>query len=218
MSLSTVRLLNSHCPSLLCHAELTYTNDIALIELDCVVRGVRYALLPRLALAAGSRVSVAGWGSTEGKNAVNAVTHQSSPVVMKVDGELKIVEKGNSDNRNMTLHSADLRTVALDECKRRHGSGAIDDSMLCATSDTGDTCQGDSGGPLVYKVSNEHYLYGITSWGYVFERALLRSLLFAQDRLWHGRSVGRLRKRAQVHQLDPLVYGRRCRLGETLWD
>ena len=44
----------------------------------------------------------------------------------------------------------------------------IFDEMMCVIHDTDivSSCEGDSGGSFTVKEQGQHYLYGITSWGY----------------------------------------------------
>ncbi|MGV9314178.1 S1 family serine peptidase [Streptomyces sp. NPDC003691] len=80
------------------------------------------ALLADHEPAAGSRVTVTGWGVT--------------------------YEGGSSATDQ--LQEVSLDVVGRPECRRVHGSSAVTERMLCAGGEPDkDSCQGDSGGPLV---------------------------------------------------------------------
>merc|ERR1712133_245961 len=98
--------------------------------------------------AAGSMVSVTGWGtSTEGALGLPNV-----------------------------LHKVSVPVVSDEDCNASYGASgyAVADSMICAGLPEGgkDSCQGDSGGPFFSNESPEtRELLGIVSWGIGCARA-----------------------------------------------
>jgi len=65
-----------------------------------------------------------------------------------------------------TLRDVSIPAIPRKECRKSY-EGKLTARMMCAGKINGgkDACQGDSGGPLVRRVSNTHYLVGVTSWG-----------------------------------------------------
>ena len=86
--------------------------------------------------AAGSSVTVAGWGATS--------------------------EGGASSS---TLRYVDVPVVSRATCQAQYGTSSITNNMICAAETAGgqDSCQGDSGGPLVPTGSKT--LVGVVSFG-----------------------------------------------------
>ncbi|XP_050433643.1 venom protease-like isoform X2 [Adelges cooleyi] len=126
-----------------------YTNDIALLKLETVVRfnqHIQPICLPimsdlRTNLLVKSLPFVAGWGSTSFRG-------PSSTALMEV--QVPVV-----DNSECKRSFANKRTV-------------IDERVLCAGYLTGgkDACQGDSGGPLMWPSGKQYYLVGVVSFGF----------------------------------------------------
>lgn len=97
---------------------------------------------------AGSRLTVMGWGDTDGRDNVS----KPSNVLMKTE----------------------LNAITNNACEASRGtvggryesySGSITDNMLCAKADRRDSCQGDSGGPLVVEAGGGDVQVGVVSWG-----------------------------------------------------
>ncbi|XP_041479359.1 plasma kallikrein-like isoform X2 [Lytechinus variegatus] len=123
--------------------------DIALVKLAEKVTFNDYAqpvCLPDKRPDDGQMVYVTGWGDVE--------------------------YEGSSANK---LRQVSLPIVSDRECEWVYGRQKIDDTMICAGTDSGgkDSCNGDSGGPMVEKVvqgsgfqKREFWaLVGIVSWG-----------------------------------------------------
>jgi len=115
-------------------------NDIAIWKLSEPIEGsgITYASLPSAGSdpAAGSDLTVAGWGTTtEGGSIPEDLLKVTVPV------------------------------VGRDACNSAYGAGQITDAMFCAGFDEGgkDACQGDSGGPIRDDASGA--LVGVVSWG-----------------------------------------------------
>jgi trypsin len=94
--------------------------------------------------AVGGLVRVMGWGDTNPNENIRTPSNK--------------------------LQVASLRTVSNSQCDGTTGTygtysisfkGQIENSMMCAWSETRDACQGDSGGPLIHRGK----LVGLTSWG-----------------------------------------------------
>jgi len=119
----------------------TNENDIAMLELatplDFSTKRVAPIQLGKAPVAAGTDVTVAGWGTLSSGG--------RSPVIP----------------RKVTVP-----VVSNADCNRMYDQENIVDSMLCAGFSAGgkDSCQGDSGGPLF--TSNPFTLVGVVSWGY----------------------------------------------------
>jgi secreted trypsin-like serine protease len=90
-------------------------------------------------LQAGSKVGIAGWG-TSSFDTAGAVSNNL------LFAFVEVVERSRCNEP--TIYD-----------------GAVDDSMFCAGLGVADACQGDSGGPAVGYSSGLPYLVGITSWG-----------------------------------------------------
>ncbi|WP_018414720.1 trypsin-like serine protease [Teredinibacter turnerae] len=119
----------------------TLVNDIAVVFLAAPVDLPTVKLISAQALAAlvpGTRLSVAGWGSTR-------------PV---------------GDRYSPTLKSVDVNYVDNATCNTAF-DGAVTDEMMCAGVAEGgkDACDGDSGGPLVMELDGTRYQVGIVSSG-----------------------------------------------------
>merc|ERR1711989_70494 len=91
--------------------------------------------------AAGSMVTVTGWGTTS-------------------EGALGLPN---------VLHKVDVPVVSDEECNAAYGAAgyAAADSMICAGLPEGgkDSCQGDSGGPFICGEAGSEQSIGIVSWG-----------------------------------------------------
>ncbi|XP_043558318.1 serine protease 56 [Chiloscyllium plagiosum] len=123
----------------------TFNNDIALLELTepiTISEHVNFVCLPESVgeLPPGTMCYIAGWGS------------------LYEDGPYADV-----------LVEAKVPLLGQSTCKSALGKELVTNQMFCAGYLSGniDSCQGDSGGPLtcIDPVSNQCYLYGITSWG-----------------------------------------------------
>ena len=119
-------------------------NDFRLVILSTPVNN--FDVMPFIAdaswasLAAGTDVTVIGWGTTS---------------------------SGGSSSDNLLEVEVDVLSNAA--CSSDYaGTGAIiDASMICAARAGKDACQGDSGGPLFIRcdANNADVLVGIVSWG-----------------------------------------------------
>lgn len=116
-------------------------NDIALLHLATKsthkpVRLATKAENPKLA-AAGTNVTVIGWGATS--------------------------EGGEQSN---TLLQVTVPVISLATCNQEY-QGIIDERQICAGLPNGgkDSCQGDSGGPLFTKVDGQNVQVGVVSFG-----------------------------------------------------
>ncbi|QPC80189.1 hypothetical protein HYE68_010941 [Fusarium pseudograminearum] len=119
----------------------TLNNDVALLKLSTSIPAGGSIAYGRLATsgsdpAAGSSLTVAGWGDTSEGGGV-------SPVNL-----LKVT----------------VPVVSRATCRSQYGTSAITDNMFCAgvTGGGKDACQGDSGGPIV---DSSKTVVGIVSWG-----------------------------------------------------
>ena len=115
----------------------TMANDISLLELDSPVDYPPTPLGSSSLEAAGTPLTVAGWGTTQQGG--------SSP-----DKPLKVTVPAVSDS----------------QCEQAY-PGKIFTGMMCAGVQEGgkDSCQGDSGGPL-FSEADGNKLVGVVSWGY----------------------------------------------------
>jgi len=120
------------------------SNDICLLHLETPLEMTEFiqpAALPdpREETAAGSLITVTGWGS---------------------------LSEGGVTLPNI-LHKVSVPVVADAKCNDSYESSGLSiiDSMLCAGLPEGgkDSCQGDSGGPLIDAQSKT--LLGVVSWG-----------------------------------------------------
>lgn len=122
--------------------DVTFDNDIALMELDSPVTYSDYIQpiclpAPQHEFPAGSTVWITGWGATrEGGFAASV------------------------------LQKAQVRVINSSVCNDLMG-GQITSRMTCAGVLSGgvDACQGDSGGPLSSPSGNRMFLAGVVSWG-----------------------------------------------------
>jgi len=129
------------------YSAATITNDACLLKLKEPFEWTEFiqpiALpAPMQDTAAGSMVTVTGWGTTS-------------------EGALGLPN---------VLHKVDVPVVSDEECNAAYGAAgyAVADSMICAGIPEGgkDSCQGDSGGPFFSNESPEtRELLGIVSWG-----------------------------------------------------
>jgi secreted trypsin-like serine protease len=84
-----------------------------------------------------------------------------------------VTSTGPKSHASALLKKLYLQRVPNDLCRQalRGGITKIDDSVICATAQEGDTCQGDSGGPLIADVDLNSQrdpiaiLVGVVSWG-----------------------------------------------------
>jgi len=120
----------------------TYNGDIAIMKLSTSIptsSTVSYATLPASGSdpAAGTTLTVAGWGTTSSGG-------QSLPV---------------------NLLKVDVPVISRSSCQSSYGTSAVTAQMFCAGFSQGgkDSCQGDSGGPIVNKSTK--VLLGAVSWG-----------------------------------------------------
>jgi len=115
-------------------------SDVALLELVSSAPYPTISLPPGGGLdAAGTTVTVIGWGATKGKPKYPSV-----------------------------LHEVAMPIVANPGCSDAYGSDFVASVMLCAgdfASGGIDSCQGDSGGPLFVTESDGWTQVGIVSWG-----------------------------------------------------
>jgi secreted trypsin-like serine protease len=92
--------------------------------------------------------------------------------VMSVTG-WGVTSTGAIPRASALLKQLDLKRLPTDLCRQvlRGGSTKIDDSVICALAEEGDTCQGDSGGPLTVEIDDSGsrnrlaVLVGVVSWG-----------------------------------------------------
>ncbi|XP_037918334.1 trypsin delta-like [Hermetia illucens] len=115
---SSIRQHPSYDPS-------TINNDISLLILSSgftYSSSIQPIALTSSAPAAGTAVSVTGWGATKEGGAVAA-----------------------------TLQVVTINVISTSQCSSGYGTGKITSAMLCAGVNGGgkDVCQGDSGGPLI---------------------------------------------------------------------
>ncbi|KAH7353182.1 trypsin-like cysteine/serine peptidase domain-containing protein [Pyrenochaeta sp. MPI-SDFR-AT-0127] len=135
-TLSTVSSIRLH-PN---YNDDTSDYDIAILKLSTPVptsSTIGYATLAASGSdpAAGTTVTVAGWGDT--------------------------TESGSSPS---LLRKVDVPVVSRATCRNNYSVSSVTDRMFCAGLSAGgkDSCQGDSGGPIV---SSSKVLLGIVSWG-----------------------------------------------------
>ncbi|PNP76503.1 hypothetical protein FNYG_09922 [Fusarium nygamai] len=116
-------------------------NDVAILKLSTSISASGNIGYARLAAsgsdpAAGTSVTVAGWGATSQGGGTTPVN------LLKVT----------------------VPVVSRASCRASYGSSAITNQMFCAGVSSGgkDSCQGDSGGPIV---DSSKTLLGVVSWG-----------------------------------------------------
>jgi len=130
------------------YSSATISNDACLLKLKEPFEWTEFiqpiALpAPMQDTAAGSMVTVTGWGT---------------------------LNEGGLGLPNV-LHKVDVPVVSDEDCRASYEAGGVDsvaDSMICAGLPEGgkDSCQGDSGGPFFSNESPEtRELLGIVSWG-----------------------------------------------------
>ena len=126
------------------HIPNLFSNDLALLKLTqaaSLSHGTGLVCLPNklLPLPVGESCWVTGWGYTN-------IAAGTLPEKLK-QGQIALVPRV--------------------KCAADHPTRTIDESMLCAGSNsTGISgCQGDNGGPLVREVLGKWYLEGAFSWG-----------------------------------------------------
>jgi len=135
------------------YSAATITNDACLLKLKEPFEWTEFiqpiALpAPMQDTAAGSMVTVTGWGTTS-------------------EGALGLPN---------VLHKVEVPVVSDEDCNASYGAAgyAVADSMICAGLPEGgkDSCQGDSGGPFFSNESPEtRELLGVVSWGIGCARA-----------------------------------------------
>ena len=127
---------------------ITFDHDIALVKLSEAVTAPKTGTINHLAsnessaMAEGSAVWVAGWGTTS---------------------------SGGNTSEDLLKVSVNVSYPDACAANSSYNSLEITDNMICAGVPGGgqDACQGDSGGPLVrYDNNDESWLAGIVSWGY----------------------------------------------------
>ncbi|RSL83135.1 Trypsin [Fusarium oligoseptatum] len=133
-SVSSIRIHPSFSSS-------TLNNDVSILKLSTPIASSSTISYGRLAAsgsdpAAGSDVTVAGWG-------VTSQGSSSSPVA---------------------LRKVTIPVVSRTTCRSQYGTSAITTNMFCAGLAEGgkDSCQGDSGGPIV---DTSNTVVGVVSWG-----------------------------------------------------
>lgn len=124
------------------YAAGTYNNDVAIMKLATSIptsSTISYAKLASSGSdpAAGTGLTVAGWGTTSSGG-------QSLPV---------------------NLLKVDVPVISRSTCNSNYGSGRVTTAMFCAGLSQGgkDSCQGDSGGPIINTSSRVQL--GVVSWG-----------------------------------------------------
>lgn len=122
-------------------------NDIAILELDREVSSPAITIADattRTSTAAGSRMSVAGWGTT---------TPSGSSVYPSV---LQKVDVNLQDQSTCYMAMSGLNPSGI--------SSTPNSTNFCAgTANNEDSCRGDSGGPII--VADTGVQLGIVSWG-----------------------------------------------------
>jgi trypsin len=124
------------------YAAGTYNNDVAIMKLATSIptsSTISYAKLAASGSdpAAGTGLTVAGWGTTTSGGS-------SLPV---------------------NLLKVDVPVISRATCNSDYGSGRVTTAMFCAGLTQGgkDSCQGDSGGPIINTSSRVQL--GVVSWG-----------------------------------------------------
>ncbi|KNG47033.1 trypsin-domain-containing protein [Stemphylium lycopersici] len=120
----------------------TFNGDLAIMKLATSIptsSTIGYATLPASGSdpAAGTTLTVAGWGTTS--------------------------SGGTSLPTN--LLKVDVPVVSRSSCQASYGTSAVTTQMFCAGLAAGgkDSCQGDSGGPIINKSTK--VVLGAVSWG-----------------------------------------------------
>jgi len=121
---------------------VTFANDVALVQLDCIVEYTDTISAIALPTATDgirdsdfTRVRVAGFGQQ----------HETATTL------------------SSQLHEVSLNTVNVDMCEKAINF-SIDNSMMCAYAQGKGSCGGDCGGPVVVQYNNMRpVLYGIVS-------------------------------------------------------
>jgi len=135
------------------YSAATISNDACLLKMKEPFEWTEFVQpialpAPMQDTAAGSMVTVTGWGTTS-------------------EGALGLPN---------VLHKVSVPVVSDEDCNASYGASgyAVADSMICAGLPEGgkDSCQGDSGGPFFSNESPEtRELLGIVSWGIGCARA-----------------------------------------------
>ncbi|MFA4741225.1 S1 family peptidase [Vibrio vulnificus] len=126
------------------YADAALGNDIAILELSEEFEGAPVALVEasvRNSLAAGTNLTVMGWGDQDPTDNFRGATQ---------------------------LQQVDVNLIAQQTCRNVGGDYAkISDTAFCAGLVQGgkDSCQGDSGGPIVVSDNGQYKQLGIVSWG-----------------------------------------------------
>lgn len=116
----------------------SFDNDVLMIRLERAVTDVEPVTLNTdTVVAAGTDVTVMGWGTTRSGGC-------ASDVLLEVT----------------------VQAETNDDCNEAY-DGGITDNMICAAAPGKDSCQGDSGGPLIIKGedASSDLQIGIVSWG-----------------------------------------------------
>ncbi len=116
-------------------------NDLALLQLVSKSTGPTAKIIGSAQIeqvADGKDVTVVGWGNTS--------------------------ESGRPSN---VLREVTVPIISTAECQAFPQYDIVGQNQLCAGLPTGgkDSCQGDSGGPVYFKIGNDAYHVGLTSWG-----------------------------------------------------
>jgi secreted trypsin-like serine protease len=129
----------------------TFTNDVALVELDGSTQATPVALPGEASASsdlAGVSAVVTGWGFTTTAHGFDASQLPTA------------------------LQEAELPVVSIPACRQAYADStmraySLDGRNLCAGFQEGgrDACQGDSGGPLVARTATGWAQVGIVSWG-----------------------------------------------------
>lgn len=133
----------------------TLENDIALLELEYVPRGIPLVGLPQNGEDSSGLVDLllSGWGYIRPTESANNI--------LALDGQFQ--EKAAPQLRGGRIQVFDASVCDLNRAFRRNGL-RIGTGQICAGSRTGiDSCRGDSGGPLVD--TRRNILIGLVSGG-----------------------------------------------------
>jgi len=131
------------------YENISYVNDIALIQLDDPIEWEPQMVAIRLPekgheFPTDGHCVISGWGTDRG------------PIDLPED----------------VMKAADTNVITNEECQERvEGIGNVGPGHICVYSGENGACSGDSGGPLACKDHNDPYgnwlLAGVTSWGIV---------------------------------------------------